>query len=162
MSKDESDDRVLDRELKREAFEDKRFMNKYRMELQREMQLIKNDARFWIAATIIIGMMAILLTTVFQGQYAQTQQLAAIFSGWVSSIVAFYFYGQSNAQAQTQIKNSAKSQTHAEEKANSYQRKLNRIKDLISISKEAPSMREESESAKVFRDKIIKIIDDTI
>jgi hypothetical protein len=32
------------------------------------------------------------------------KQFAAIFSGWITSVVAFYFYGQSNAQTQSQIK----------------------------------------------------------
>jgi hypothetical protein len=94
---------------------------------------IKNDSKFWIAATIILGMMIILTITVLEGQFSQTQQLAGIFSGWVTSIIAFYFLGQTTQQAQSQIKDSTQSQVKAENKAETLDNKLKRIEDLISI-----------------------------
>jgi len=63
---------------------------------------IRSDTRFWIAFVIIIGLIIILAIPALQGQYAQTTTLAGIFSGWITSIVAFYFYGQTTSQSQSQ------------------------------------------------------------
>lgn len=73
----------------------------------KEKTSIRNDARFWVATVLIVGMLIILTIAVLQNQYTQTTQLAAIFSGWITSIIAFYFYTQTSTQLQDQIKASA-------------------------------------------------------
>ena len=82
-----------------------------------EKTSIGNDPRFWIAAVLILGMLTILTVAVLQGQYVQVTQLAGIFSGWITSIIAFYFYTQTNTQLQNQSKTSAQSEAQAHQKA---------------------------------------------
>jgi H+/gluconate symporter-like permease len=69
-------------------------------------------------------MLIILVISVAQAQYTQTTQLAAIFSGWITTIVAFYFYGQSSAQAQTQIKAATQTAANSEQRAIQAERKI--------------------------------------
>jgi len=92
-----------------------------------------SDSKFWIAALLIIGMLAILGVTVYQQQFSQTSTLAAIFSGWITSIVAFYFYGQSTAQAQNQIKTSTRTADKAEQRAGYYKEALKDIRALAVV-----------------------------
>jgi hypothetical protein len=82
----------------------------------------------YIALAIVLGLLIVLVIAVLQGQISETQELAAIFSGWVTSIVAFYFYGQSNAQAQTQINNSAQDKAKSDQRATTAETKLNSVK----------------------------------
>jgi|WetSurMetagenome_2_1015567.scaffolds.fasta_scaffold186233_2 hypothetical protein len=86
--------------------------------------------RLAIALTLIVGLIIILIIPVVQGQFTQAEQLAAIFSGWITTIVAFYFYGQSNAAAQTQINNTAASAAKSEQEANQANKKLAQIKGM--------------------------------
>jgi len=81
--------------------------------------------------TIIGGMLIVLIISVLQGQLTETQQLAAIFSGWITSIVAFYFYGQSNAQAQNQIKTSTQVATESNQRADTAEKKLGKINSML-------------------------------
>lgn len=90
-------------------------------------------SRFWIALALIVGMLIILVISVAESQFTQTTQLAAIFSGWITSIVAFYFYGQSNAQAQTQIKTATITAANSEQRANQAERKLSNIKSMVTV-----------------------------
>jgi hypothetical protein len=137
---------------------------------------ILNDARFWIALSIIFGMMIILIITVAQGQYTQAEQLAAIFSGWVTSIIAFYFLDKTMTQAQNQVKDSTKLQVQAQDKADEAttsqkdtQRKLNTVKSLVAapvVQKTARAVMseaatEETEATKVLRETILKVLDET-
>lgn len=80
---------------------------------------IFSDAKFWVAIVLIVGMLIILIIAAAQEQYSDTTELSAIFSGWITSIVAFYFYTNSNTQAQAQVKASAKSEAEAHTKADS-------------------------------------------
>ena len=92
-----------------------------------------NGSRFYIALALIVGMLIILVISVAQAQYTQTTQLAAIFSGWITTIVAFYFYGQSNAQAQTQLKEAAQTVADSEQRANQAERKLSNIRSMVAV-----------------------------
>lgn len=74
---------------------------------------IRNDSRFWVATVLIVGMLIILIISVLQSQYTQTTQLAAIFSGWITSIIAFYFYTQTSTQLQNQIRIQAEQESQA-------------------------------------------------
>ena len=90
-------------------------------------------SRFFIALSLIVGMLIILVISVAQAQFTQTTQLAAIFSGWITSIVAFYFYGQSTAQAQTQIKTVTQSAANSEQRATQAERKLSNINSMVTV-----------------------------
>ena len=90
-------------------------------------------SRFFIALALIVGLLIILIISVVQGQYTQTTQLAAIFSGWITSIIAFYFYGQSNAQAQSQIKTTTLAAANSDHRANQAERKLSNIKSMVAV-----------------------------
>jgi uncharacterized membrane protein len=92
-----------------------------------------SDSRFWIAALLIMGMLAILGVTVYEQQFSQTPTLAAIFSGWITSIVAFYFYGQSTAQAQNQIKTSTRAEEKAKQRVSAYEKTLRDIRTLAGV-----------------------------
>ena len=92
-----------------------------------------DGSRFLIALALIVGMLIILVISVIQAQYTQTEQLAAIFSGWITTIVAFYFYGQSNAQAQTQIKTATQSAVNSQQRATKAESKLTNIKSMVSV-----------------------------
>lgn len=85
---------------------------------------------------LIVGMLIILLISVIQAQYTQTEQLAAIFSGWITSIVAFYFFGQSNAQAQTQIKTTTHLAINSDHRATKAETTLGNINSLVSAYSE--------------------------
>ncbi len=90
-------------------------------------------SRFYIAAVLIVGMLIILIISVAESQFSQTTQLAAIFSGWITSIVAFYFYGQSNAQNQTQIKNTMQAAANSEQRAVQAEHKISNIKSMVAV-----------------------------
>ncbi len=120
---------------------------------------IRDDSRFWIALSIILGMMIILIITVIQAQYAQTTQLSGIFSGWVTTIIAFYFMGKTTSKAQTQAKASAQLQAKAESKVQYYEKKVGRIRDIISMHESLAE--EKSAAARQAWDKIKTIIDET-
>jgi len=90
-------------------------------------------SRFFIALALIVGLLIILIISVVQAQYTQTTQLAAIFSGWITSVVAFYFYGQANAQAQSQIKTVTQTAANSENRANQAERKLSNIKSMVAV-----------------------------
>ena len=108
----------------------------------------------------MLGLIVILVIAVAQGQFTQTEQLAAIFSGWITSIIAFYFYGQSNAQAQTQIASSTKAAAVSEQRASKAENKLNNVKSMVAahavISRIAPP------SGATASDEIIKNIKDVL
>jgi amino acid permease len=117
-------------------------------------------SRFWIALAIIVGMLIILVISVAQAQYTQTEQLAAIFSGWITSIVAFYFYGQSNAQAQTQVKTLAQLAANSDKKANKAKTQLDKIENVISLQ---AAIRKTLPTEKATAcDEILKNIDDIL
>ena len=78
-------------------------------------------------------MLIILVISVAQAQYTQTTQLAAIFSGWITAIVAFYFYGQSSTQTQTQLKVATQTAANSELRANQAERKISNIKSMVSV-----------------------------
>jgi hypothetical protein len=88
------------------------------------------DAKFWIAFTIIIGLIAILIIVVAQAQYTQASTLAGIFSGWITSIVAFYFYGGTTTNAQNQIATSHQTAINAQNQAVASTNTINKIKGL--------------------------------
>lgn len=90
-------------------------------------------SRFYIALALIVGMLIILVISVAQAQYSQTTQLAAIFSGWITTIVAFYFYGQSNAQAQNQLKTATQSAANSEQRAIKAEGKISNIKSVVAV-----------------------------
>lgn len=92
----------------------------------------KDDrSRFYIALTIVGGLLIVLIIAVLQGQLSETQQLAAIFSGWITSIVAFYFYGQSNAQAQAQIQTSVQAAAQSEQRATVAEKKIGNATSML-------------------------------
>lgn len=137
---------------------------------------IRNDSRFWIALSIIFGMMIILIITVGQAQYTQAEQLAAIFSGWVTSIIAFYFLDKTTTQAQSQVQNSTKLQVQAQNKADTAanslkdtNRKLNTVKAVVAapvVSKPAKGVMgeaapEEPDATKLLRETILKILSES-
>ena len=117
-------------------------------------------SRFWIALALIVGMLIILVISVAQAQYTQTEQLAAIFSGWITSIVAFYFYGQSNAQAQSQVKTMAQLAANSERRANKTKTQLDKIENVISLQ---AAIRKTLPTEKATAcDEILKNIDDIL
>ena len=93
-----------------------------------------NDAadrsRLYIALAIVLGLIVVLIIVVLQNQVSESQQLAGIFSGWVTSIVAFYFYGQSNAQAQKQINSSAQTAAASDQRAATAEKKLSSVRSM--------------------------------
>lgn len=98
-------------------------------------------------------MIVILIIAVLQGQYTQTTQLAAIFSGWITSIIAFYFYTQTSAQLNNQIKASAQTeaQSHARKTA------LVHVRGIISGSEVAMKAMAEPNRAKATQDTLEEI-----
>ena len=101
---------------------------------------LRSDAKFWVAIALILGMLIILVIAAAQEQYTQTTQLAAIFSGWITSIVAFYFYTQSNTQLQSQAKTSAQNEgaatqraQTADKRAQTAEKKVNKIVRAIPV-----------------------------
>jgi len=95
---------------------------------------IRSDARFWIAFAIIIGLIIILMIVVAQAQYTQASTLAGIFSGWITSIVAFYFYGQTTTNAQSQIAQSHQTATNANRRADASDNKLKKVLESLDRS----------------------------
>ena len=121
-------------------------------------------SRFYIALSLIVGMLIILVISVAQAQYTQTTQLAAIFSGWITTIVAFYFYGQSNAQAQTQIKAATQAAASSEQRAILAERKISNIRSMVvvhsAIQKSAVS--EKTIGTTTVSDEVIKNINELL
>ena len=78
-------------------------------------------------------MLIIPVISVAQSQFTQTTQLAAIFSGWITTIVAFYFYNQSSAQAQTQLKAVTQTAVNSEQRAIQAERKISNIKGMVAV-----------------------------
>lgn len=115
---------------------------------------IRNDPRFWVATVLILGMLTILTIAVLQGQYTQTTQLAAIFSGWITSIIAFYFYTQTSTQLQNQIKTSAQSESQARARRSAL---VHGIKGIIIGSETAMKALAEANRAKATQETIEKI-----
>lgn len=119
-------------------------------------------SRFFIALALIVGLLIILVISVVQAQYTQTTQLAAIFSGWITSIVAFYFYGQSNAQAQSQIKTVTQSAANSEIRANQAERKLSNIKSMVAIHSAILKTAAPDKTAATASDEVIKNINEML
>ncbi len=121
-------------------------------------------SRFYIALALIVGMLIILVISVAQAQYTQTTQLAAIFSGWITTIVAFYFYGQSSAQAQNQLKAATQTAANSEQRAIQAEGKISNIKSMVAVHS-AIQKSAASEKAMVttsLSDEVIKNINDLL
>lgn len=120
-------------------------------------------SRFYIALSLIVGMLIILVISVAQAQYTQTTQLAAIFSGWITTIVAFYFYGQSSAQAQSQLKVATQTAVNSEQRANQAERKISNIKSMVAVHAAIQkSMTPEKTMVSTASDEVIKNINELL
>jgi hypothetical protein len=65
------------------------------------LQQSTESHRFWLATLFILGFLAIMFTALF-GLYTGVKDLAAIFSGWITAIMGFYFLQQNTERAQQQ------------------------------------------------------------
>ena len=119
-------------------------------------------SRFFIALSLIVGMLIIIVISVLQVQYTQTTQLAAIFSGWITSIIAFYFYGQSTAQAQNQIKTVTQSAANSEQRATQAERKLSNINSMVTVHSALLKTVAPEKAAATASDEVIKNIKDIL
>jgi hypothetical protein len=129
-----------------------------------DQEKVINDPRFWIATVLILGLLIILIISVLQAQYTQTTQLAAIFSGWITSIIAFYFYTQTSSQLQNQIKTSAQSEAQAHQsaeaalqRAQTAEKTVNSIKGVIAGSEPVEALVAEADKAKATQETIENI-----
>ena len=129
-----------------------------------DQEKVINDPRFWIATVLILGMLVILIISVLQAQYTQTTQLAAIFSGWITSIVAFYFYTQTSGQLQKQIITSAQSEAQAHQsaetaiqRAQTAEKTVNSINGVIAGSEPVEALLAEADRAKASQETIENI-----
>jgi hypothetical protein len=69
------------------------------------LQQSTESHRFWLATLFILGFLAIMFTALlaeFFGLYTGVKDLAAIFSGWITAIMGFYFLQQNTERAQQQ------------------------------------------------------------
>ncbi len=119
-------------------------------------------SRFIIALALIVGMLIILTISVLESQFTQTEQLAAIFSGWITSIVAFYFYGQSTAAAQNQIKTATQSALNSEHRAIQAENKISNIKSMVSVHSAIKNASSEKSIAPSVTDEVIRNINDIL
>jgi len=83
--------------------------------------------RYHIALLLLGGLIAILLIPVFYKNYDNATDLAAIFSGWITSVVGFYFLQQNTEKAQQQTTIAAKDAAEAR-------------KDVVSAAKTATAL----------------------
>lgn len=79
--------------------------------------------RFYIALVILIGMILIIAIPVLYEQYDSAKDLAAIFSGWMTSVVGFYFLQQNTEKAQQQTKIATEEASQARREATDAARK---------------------------------------
>ncbi len=95
----------------------------YSFELQRRTE----DHRFWLAAGIIGGFIAVLIIAM-AGGYADPLTLSGIFSAWIVAIIAFYFIQQNADRAQQQaVIASAKSDEKARSMAEEIEEETEKI-----------------------------------
>ncbi len=72
--------------------------------MTQELDASTENHRFLIALSLLSGMILIILLPVYYQKYDNAQDLAAIFSGWMTSVVGFYFLQQNTDKAQQQTK----------------------------------------------------------
>jgi H+/gluconate symporter-like permease len=101
-------------------------------------------------------MLIILIIAAAQEQYTETTQLAGIFSGWITSIVAFYFYAQTHTQLQSQAKTSAYNEGVATQRAQTAERKVNKISAVVTETAKMRALAE-GEKAKAAQENIERI-----
>ncbi len=111
-----------------------------------------------ISLALIVGMLIILIISVLESQFTQTEQLAAIFSGWITSIVAFYFYCQSTASPQNQIKTATQSALNSEQRAIQAESKISNIKSMVAVHSAIKNASSEKSVAPSVTDEVIKNI----
>jgi uncharacterized protein HemX len=80
--------------------------------------------RFYIALAIILGMVIIIFVPTAQASYSSAKDLAAIFSGWITAVVGFYFLQQSTERAQQQTQQATTESANARKDAASAAKKL--------------------------------------
>ena len=73
----------------------------------------RENHRYHIAFLLIGGLIIILVIPVLYKNYESAGDLAAIFSGWITSVVGFYFLQQNTEKAQQQTTIAAKDAAEA-------------------------------------------------
>lgn len=119
-----------------------------------EIEKITENHRFRIAITFVVGFLLIFLVALIGeilGVYQGVANLAAIFSGWLTAVIGFYFLGQSAAQARQQTREATREAVKArEDKSSMEEEKLGiihkgkpQIEELRDIIDEYKSLIEE-------------------
>ena len=73
----------------------------------------RENHRYRIAFLLILGLLIIVVIPVINKNYDNAADLAAIFSGWITSVVGFYFLQQNTEKAQQQTTIAAKDAAEA-------------------------------------------------
>lgn len=73
----------------------------------------RENHRYYIAFLLILGLLVIVVIPVINKNYDNAADLAAIFSGWITSVVGFYFLQQNTEKAQQQTTIAAKDAAEA-------------------------------------------------
>ena len=95
-----------------------------------KMDISKENHRFWFAVLLISGMLIIISIPIFQGKYDDGKNLAAVFSGWITAVVGFYFLQQNTEKAQQQAQQAIKDGESARRDSISASDKLAKISSL--------------------------------
>ena len=77
----------------------------------------RENHRYRIALLLLVGLITLLLIPVLYKNYDSAFDLAAIFSGWITSIVGFYFLQQNTEKAQQQTVVATKNAAEARKEA---------------------------------------------
>lgn len=83
--------------------------------------------RFYLAVLIVSSLVIVIFIPTFFRDYSSSKELAAIFSGWITAIVGFYFLQQNTERAQEELKNMIAEAKRAKEETTNALKKTNEL-----------------------------------
>lgn len=117
----------------------------------------RENHRYHIAFLLISGLIVLLLIPVLYKNYDSAGDLAAIFSGWITSVVGFYFLQQNTEKAQQQTTIAAKDAAEARKEVASVSKtQVNLASHASTTSFEWKKMFEEANQDRVIYEGLLK------
>ena len=111
----------------------------------------RENHRYRIAFLLILGLLIIVVIPVINKNYDNAADLAAIFSGWITSVVGFYFLQQNTEKAQQQTTIAAKDAAEArKEVAGAAKKQVNLASHASTTSFKWKEMFEEAYQSRAF------------
>ncbi len=90
--------------------------------------------RFYLAVLIVVAMVSLISIPTFFRDYDSSKELAAIFSGWITAIVGFYFLQQNTERVYEELKKVSQEAREAREKTLETMKKLSNVVSIFESS----------------------------